>query len=316
MVYFVKIVELGSMTKASAMLNVTQSALSLSIKKLEEEFGLSLFIKNGRNIIPSTYGDFFYKRAKKIISDIDTLKNDLDELCQKKIEHIKIDGNVIDFTVNSIDIFSNIYPGIKILYNRNNKNLAAKESLVFDKSIFHFSFFKEFSEEIIYEELLNEPLLFIVSNKHPLASKKEVSLKDIENETFISLCKGSSLRELHDHILTKGGLRINDFIELNDPESFIFSVISNKGVALMPRSIRNYQVLPECPIDTSKTIAIPIKEDFCKRTIYISYLKNHSFTNGQNIYLDFIRSYGELTSSLKTLPSINDYEQNTRKFII
>ena len=121
---------------------------------------------------------------------------------------------------------------------------------------------------------------------------------------------------MHEHILSKGGLRINDFIELNDPESFIFSVINNKGVALMPRSIRNYQILPECPIDASKSIAIPIKEDFCKRTIYISYLKNHHLTQSQKIFLDFVRIYGEVTSISQTLPSINDYEKNARKTFI
>ena len=98
MVYFIKIVELGSMTKASAKLNISQSALSISIKKLEDEFGLPLFIKNGRNIKTSTYGDFFYKASKNIILEIENLRNDLNDLSKKKFDYINIDGNVIDFS--------------------------------------------------------------------------------------------------------------------------------------------------------------------------------------------------------------------------
>src|SRR5689334_693560 len=64
---FCLIVETGSLVKASQLLHITHSALSKSMKFLQNEIGVSLFCSVGRGIVPTEEGLLIYKRAKDFI---------------------------------------------------------------------------------------------------------------------------------------------------------------------------------------------------------------------------------------------------------
>lgn len=68
--YFNKIVECGILSKAAEELFITPSALSRAIASLEEEVGVALFDKKGRNIILNRYGKVFYAYVKRAIMEI------------------------------------------------------------------------------------------------------------------------------------------------------------------------------------------------------------------------------------------------------
>src|SRR5258708_6018360 len=64
---FCAIAEVGSFTKASQLLHITHSALSKSMKVLQEEFGFALFRPSGRGIVLTDDGLLIYKHAKEFL---------------------------------------------------------------------------------------------------------------------------------------------------------------------------------------------------------------------------------------------------------
>lgn len=78
--YFNTIVELGSISKASEVLFVTQSALSKSLRELEEELGHSLFDRVGKKLIINQHGIVLKKKTDQIFSIIDEIKPELDRV--------------------------------------------------------------------------------------------------------------------------------------------------------------------------------------------------------------------------------------------
>jgi LysR family nitrogen assimilation transcriptional regulator len=75
--YFIRIVELKSVTRAASELHVAQSALSLHIKNLEQELGVALISRHSRGIEPTRSGALLYDHALRIIGDLDRARADL-----------------------------------------------------------------------------------------------------------------------------------------------------------------------------------------------------------------------------------------------
>lgn len=74
MKYFIKVFELGNITKAAATLHVAQPALTQQIHLLEEELGVNLFVRSTRGVKPTSEGTLLYKHAQTIIRQIDNTK--------------------------------------------------------------------------------------------------------------------------------------------------------------------------------------------------------------------------------------------------
>lgn len=76
--YFLKVAEVGSMTRAALVLHVTQPALTQHLKQLEEHFGIDLFMRHGRGIILTEAGNLLRLRGEQLIEEIDGLHGELD----------------------------------------------------------------------------------------------------------------------------------------------------------------------------------------------------------------------------------------------
>ncbi len=72
--YFIKVFELGNMTKAAATLHIAQPALTQQIHLLEAELGVTLFLRSTRGVKPTEEGTLLYKHAQTIVRQIDNTK--------------------------------------------------------------------------------------------------------------------------------------------------------------------------------------------------------------------------------------------------
>lgn len=73
--YLVAIIDYGSISRASAQLNIAQPAVSIQMMNLEAELGTQLLIRSARGVIPTEAGLCFYKRARNLLARVDQLKS-------------------------------------------------------------------------------------------------------------------------------------------------------------------------------------------------------------------------------------------------
>ena len=88
--YFQKVAQLQHYHQAAKELNISQPSLSRSITNLEEELGVSLFQKNGRNIELTKYGSIFLEHVNRIIDEIKIAENKMKSLASSSSGHIDI----------------------------------------------------------------------------------------------------------------------------------------------------------------------------------------------------------------------------------
>lgn len=96
--YFRTVFEVGSIRRASEILNITPGALSKSVKVLEDELEEALFTPQGRNIIPSEFGQKFYSLSADLMNAYSKLKENLSSL-----------ESADTFTIASWEVFSSYF---------------------------------------------------------------------------------------------------------------------------------------------------------------------------------------------------------------
>ena len=88
--YFAIAAKYQHITRAANELHVAQPAVSGTIKRLENELGVSLFEKNGRNIALTREGELFYGKIKKILNELDHLPEVLRNEKNRRENTVKI----------------------------------------------------------------------------------------------------------------------------------------------------------------------------------------------------------------------------------
>ncbi|MFH1755582.1 MAG: LysR family transcriptional regulator, partial [Candidatus Latescibacterota bacterium] len=78
--YLVSVARRGSMRQAADEHFVTQPAVSIQVKKLEEELGEKLLMRSGRRLVPTETGAYFIRQAEDILQRIETLQKTMQEL--------------------------------------------------------------------------------------------------------------------------------------------------------------------------------------------------------------------------------------------
>ena len=101
--YFCAVAENLHVTKTAKQFHIAQPALTQSIKRLEKELGVSLFLNKGRNIVLSEYGSFVYQQVAPVISTLEQLPALLDKKKEKESLHLEVECKGcfnIDYAIN------------------------------------------------------------------------------------------------------------------------------------------------------------------------------------------------------------------------
>ncbi len=279
LVYFKKIAETENMSKASRLLCISQPALSRILKKLEEDFGSSLFIRNGKNLKLNAAGRTLLEYTNQILPLLNQAYSDIHSLSDmsQKLSLSMLYCNSI-FPSMLAD-FRNLHPNIQINLTRfENENRILGEPDV----VIHAS--DSFAQSHESWKLFDEPCLIGLSRNHPLAARASLSLKDLKNEKFITLPKDNSLGALTYEFFYKYDLSPQIAFECDNQYSLASFVSLGSGIGLFPS-------LTYRPTDAS-IVYKTIEEATISRSIYLSSASSH-VSKSSAVLIKFATAYIE-----------------------
>lgn len=194
--YLLEIVNCKGFTKASEVLGIAQSALSIAVKNLEEEIGIILIDRNYRKFTLTAEGKIFIEKAAEIIGQVNTLQHEMEELkgLVRGTLQVGIPGMLAThFFSEKISAFRERYPNLKIsVFSDGAKRL---EKLLCDGQLDVAILGEEkLSSELIWKPLLKDEMVACVASSHHLASKKEISIQELAQETLFLFQKGNYQR--------------------------------------------------------------------------------------------------------------------------
>lgn len=285
--YFRTIAEFEHYTQAAEKLYVSQSNLSHAIQELEEELNVKLFVRKGRNIRLTKYGELFLPYVQKTIETLESGISTLQDYINPNSGTVTLAGFpslaqfVPDIIVRYLSETNRV--GVRFQFNQDSfytvqeQLLSGKVDLAFatqvdDPGVEHF-------------RLGTHPLVLLVPMSHRLARQNSVDLRELDKENFIGFDKNSQLHYQSKEIFQALEVHPNIVVETAQDVIMYGMVAANHGVAITPYPLGG------APYNIK---ILPIVNDIPQRDLYLIWHKNRYIPPAAEYFRDFIVRSGRV----------------------
>lgn len=294
--YFMEVAQQKSFSKAARNLHISQSAISRMIKSLEEELGVTLFIRNTKTVEITAPGTIFYNYAKRCLFVFEHLKSDFENEFKLKQDTIEIglppitDAHVF---AKLLGEFKRTYPQIAIkLYEHGSKVIESSvQEGIIDVGIICTIPNKDFESFFLSED----EMCVVMPKGYPLEENKEVPMKLLADYPLVLYRDDFNL---HDDILTnckKIGFSPRVVFETNQRELMLQTVASGLGVAILPSRL--------CPrnSETSRVVTRVMTEPRMTHHLYAIWKKGRFLSRAARLWIEFTKDHLALLNENKKL---------------
>ncbi|HBT39275.1 MAG: Putative [NiFe] hydrogenase, gamma subunit [Thermotoga sp. 50_1627] len=281
--YFVA--KLKSFTKAAKYLALTQPAVSLQIKALENEYGTTLFERRGKEVILTESGKVLITYAEKILSAFEEMKLKLkkcgDPLCGKVSFGASI-LTAIYLLPSILGKFRRLYPQVqftlRVRYAEEILEFLAENQVNFG-IMGEGNRIDERSFDI--EQLLEDELVFVMPPGHPFQAR--VSLEMVLAQELILPEEYSALRKYIDRQMGKLGVTLQPYIEVGNIEVVKKLVEQNFGCSILP-SIAVRDEVEAGRLRTGRIEGLPLK-----RKILLVKKRGKILSPSEEFFIQFLK---------------------------
>lgn len=279
---FLKIVRVGSITKAAEELHLTQPAVSIQLKNFQEQFDIPLTEVVGRKIYITDFGKEIADVAGQILDGVNVL--DYKTHAHKgqltgrlRISVVSTGKYVMPYFLAD---FTNQNPGVELVMDVTNK-AGVVQSLEMNEV--DFSLVSVLPESVSVEHIrLMQNKLFLVANTEKKYKKSPYDNSIFEELPLIYREQGSATRLVMEKFIHKNHLPVLKKMELTSNEAVKQAVIAGLGVSIMPLiGLRNELNIGQLQI-------IPVKRFPIKTHWHLIWMKGKKFSAASRAYLQYI----------------------------
>ncbi|WP_284646190.1 LysR family transcriptional regulator [Paenibacillus silviterrae] len=236
--YFLTVARLEHVTEAARSLHVTQSSLSKTIQRLEEDLGVPLFDRTGRKLRLNEFGSKFLRRAERALFELEQGKQEISDLSSPEYGTIELAVTSASALPNILREFRNKHPQIQfhvqMLTTQEMVTLLHRGEVDFCLSSPPIQ-----GEDIECQIVFIAPILVAVPNGHRLSDRSSVSLAELKDEWFVGVKRGYRVRDLVDSVCQSAGFTPNYVYEGNEPARLTTLVEAGIGIAFIPGTAMN-----------------------------------------------------------------------------
>ena len=239
---FVAIAESGTFTAGAVRVHVTQAAISMQIRQLENETGAKLFIRAPRRVILTEAGEKLLERAYVILREHDAALEELAALTGAHRGRLRIGSASAMVSADPLPQvlreLRNAHPGVETSVASGTSESLVQQVLAGELDAVFVSLPVE--ARGIQSELLSEDYLVgIASPRHKLAKQKVVSAYALAGEKLILGERGGNTRRLIDQFFAHAGVTLSVAMELSRLAAIKRMVEEEMGVGIVPlQSVR------------------------------------------------------------------------------
>jgi DNA-binding transcriptional LysR family regulator len=240
---FVTVAKEGSFSRAAERLYLTQPAVSLSIRKLEDSLGQPLFVRGARPVRLTDAGVMLREYAERLLNLREEVKKGLQELEGLKRGELSLGVNEssIHALLPALSAFREAHPGVQVRLHRMFSRDIPHEVVNYRLDLGAVSFVPR-DPQLHATEILKDELTLVVPPKHALAKRKEVDVEELGKEAFIAHIVESPFRRKVIELFAKNRTPLNMPMEMPTIESIKRFVQMGMGVAIVPRMCVTWEI--------------------------------------------------------------------------
>lgn len=231
---FIEVTRHLSITKAANALFLTQPAVSMQIKQLEDLVGLPLLNHLGKKLSITQAGEEFLKYCIRIKNELIEAKELMQEFkgVKRGTLNISVASTLSHFAVQTIKKFLLLHPNIKIKFEVNNRKTVLEnlknstaDIVLMGKPPLH--------QDLEFSVIKENPLIVIAPANHELSLESNISLRELCKHTFVIREQGSGTLAAFKSILGSHNLELKEYMTINNNESIKLCVEAGLGLGVV-----------------------------------------------------------------------------------
>ncbi len=274
-----KVVEIGSYTKAAAILGYTQPALSQMIASLEKEIGITLLYRSRYGVRLTPEGERLFPAIQKTVQQYGDLRRMEDAIRGLDSGVVRI-GTVSSVSCHwlpeVIQKFWAMYPNVQLVLHQGDYTSICDWV---QTGTVDFGFVNPAAAKgLETQPLQQDPFVAVLPKTHPLAQKSRVSLRELAEEPYLLLEEGRYSEPLE--AFRKAGLQPNIRLTMHDDYSILSMVEQGLGYSLLAKLVLR---------KTAYSVAVLPVEEPILRTLALVVKDKKALSAAAKTFMQFIR---------------------------
>jgi DNA-binding transcriptional LysR family regulator len=277
---FLAVAREGRFSRAAEKLYRTQSAVSQSIRKLEDEIGEPLFDRSSRDGLLTDAGRVLQEYAERLLNLRNDAQEALVELRELHKGKLAIAANEFTalYLLPVLAEFRRLHPMIKVTVQRALGSHIPDDVLRHNSELGVLTYDPQEPQLHSVVVYLDE-LIFVVPPSHPLAGERQVSIRQLGAESFVAHIVSSPYREKVIQTFKRHKTPLHMDIELPTLQAIKRFVAMGNGVALLP------EISVENELARGELVRIPVRELRLHRKLRLVYRKSASLSHAARAFL-------------------------------
>lgn len=273
----------NSYTRAAEELHLSQPAVSMQVRQLEDEIGLPLFERLGKQVVVTEAGRELFHYSRAIGQSLREMEEVLESLkgVSRGSLRIAVASTVNYFAPRLMAIFQQRHPGIGLRLDVTNR-----ESLVqmLDSNSVDLVLMgvPPRHVEVESEAFMDNPLVVIAPPDHPLAGERAISLARLAEEVFVMREEGSGTRQAMERFFSERGQTIRHGMQMTRNEAVKQAVRSGLGLSVV--SLHTI----ELELETRRLVTLDVEGFPDRRQWYLVYRRGKRLSPAAGAFREFV----------------------------
>lgn len=260
----------GTVTAAAQQLCLTQSALSHAIKKIEQQFELNIWQKDGRRIHLTQAGSMLLALANRLLPQFENAERVLEQIAQGKKGILRIGMEChpcYQWLLKTVKPFLSACPDVDVdvkqafQFGGLKALLGYEIDLLITPDPLHH-------DSISYQAVFDYEHVLVVSGKSDFAHQKIIYPGQLSQQTLITYPVEPSRLDIFSLFLTPAGARVKEHKIIETTEIMLQMVAANRGIAALPKwLVEEYQ----CQMDL---VPLKLSDQGIQKSIHLGFRAN------------------------------------------
>jgi len=287
--FFLKVIEERSFSKAAERVFRTQPAVSLAIRRLEEEVGASLFDRSEKTPTLTDVGQVVYEYAQRIVALREQARGAVAELRALERGRVRVGANESTSLYLLPDVilrFRERHPNVRVEIFRHPSERLPRE--IIDHNVdFALMAYEPQDSALEGFPVLNDELVLITHPEHTLARRDSVGVEELGAESFLAHNVRAASRMKVIETFAEHHTPLNITLELATIETIKRFVQKQIGIAFVPRMC----VAEELERGTLATI--PVRGLTYRRTLWAAHRRGATLPHAASAFLELLRQHAK-----------------------
>lgn len=259
--YFHTVATFRHVTRAAESISIAQPALTQAIRSLENELGVQLLVKRGRNIDLTEYGEYLKARLDRLLPELDAIPAELARMKEESKETVKL--NILaasTFVLSAIVRYREIHPDVLFAFSQNEEKYDCDIVITTDGRS------RMMREKPLCRYEKEEQIYLAVPRTSRHAQKEAIALASVRDEGFVMLSSSRLFGAICERLCANAGFYPKLLFASDSPTAVQNLISTGTGVAFWPEyswgklNNENVVLLPISDCDARRDLIVELYE--------------------------------------------------------